>query len=127
MNRGIYCLTLYLKNESKIKIGRRKAIFPKGYYCYVGSALNNLQKRIERHKRKDKKKHWHIDYFLEKAKIISIKTMKTGKRKECWLNNKIKNKAQLVMKKFGSTDCSCETHLYHFQKNPIKELNKIFK
>lgn len=127
MNRGVYCLLIYLKNESSIKIGNKEATFPKGYYCYIGSALNNLQKRIERHKRKDKKKHWHIDYFLEKARIINIKTIKTGKRKECWLSNKIKNKGQVTMKKFGSTDCSCEAHLHYFQKNPIKKLNKVFK
>ena len=128
MNKGIYCLLLHLEYECNIKIRTKRVAFPKGYYCYVGSALNNLQKRIERHKRKDKKKYWHIDYFLEKAKILDVKILKTVKRKECWLSNKIKNlKGRMVMEKFGSTDCKCGTHLYYFQKNPAKELDKIFK
>lgn len=128
MNKGIYCLLLYLEKECSIKIRNKDSNFPKGYYCYVGSALNNLKKRIERHKSKNKKKHWHIDYFLEKVKIMDVKVMETNKKKECWLSNRIKNlKSQTIMKKFGSTDCSCETHLYHFQKNPAKELNEIFK
>ena len=128
MNKGIYCLLIYLEKEQSIRIGNKKTIFPKGYYCYVGSALNNLQKRIERHKSKNKKKHWHIDYFLEKAKILDVKTLKTKKRKECWLSNEIKSfKGRTIMKKFGSTDCNCETHLYYFQKNPKDKLNNIFK
>lgn len=128
MNKGIYCLLMHLEKESNIKIRSKKFNFPEGYYCYIGSALNNLKKRIERHKRKDKKKHWHIDYFLEKAKIIDVKTIKTEKKKECLFSSKLKNiKSQTIMKKFGSTDCNCETHLHYFEKNPIGELNKIFK
>lgn len=128
MNKGVYCLILHLKNKSSIQIRHKRVLFPQGYYCYVGSALNNLHKRIERHKSKNKKKHWHIDYFLEKAKIIDVKTITTNKRLECWLSNRIKKlKSQTVMKKFGSTDCRCETHLHYVQKNPIKELDKIFK
>lgn len=128
MNKGVYCLVLYLEKEQNIEIRNREVAFPKGYYCYVGSALNNMEKRIERHKSSDKKFHWHIDYFLEKAKILDVKTIKTEKRKECWLNNKIRNlKGKMIMKKFGSTDCNCETHLHYFKKNPAKELNRIFK
>ncbi len=127
MNKGIYCLLLYLKKESKIIIGKSEHIFPKGYYCYVGSALNNLQKRIERHKKKNKKKHWHIDYFLDKGRIIKVETILTKKKKECWLSNKIKKlNGETIMKKFGSTDCRCETHLYYFKKNPIKMVKRIF-
>ena len=128
MNKGIYCLLIYLKKETEIKIRFKKTIFPKGYYCYIGSALNNLEKRINRHKSKYKKSHWHIDYFLEKAKIIDVKTIETEKKKECLLSDTIKNlKSEVIMKKFGSTDCNCETHLHYFKENPIKKLNKIFK
>lgn len=128
MNKGVYCLILHLKNKSPIQIRHKRVLFPQGYYCYTGSALNNLQKRIERHRSKSKKKHWHIDYLLEKAKIIDVKTITTNKKLECWLSDKIKKlKSQTVMKKFGSTDCRCETHLHYFQKNPIKEMDKIFK
>jgi len=128
MNKGVYCLLLYLEKEQTIKIGIKEATFPKGYYCYVGSALNNLQKRIERHKRHNKKFHWHIDYFLKKAKILDVKTIKTEKKKECWLSDRIKSlKSQTIMKKFGSTDCSCETHLHYFKKDPARKISEILK
>lgn len=128
MNKGIYCLLLCLEKECIIKIGCREVFFPEGYYCYIGSALNNLEKRIERHKRKKKKKHWHIDYFLEKVKILDVKAVRTEEKRECWFSNEVRSlKSRIIMKKFGSTDCNCGTHLHYFKENPIKELNKIFK
>ena len=128
MVKGVYCLLINLKYDSVIKIGKNNVSFPKGYYCYVGSALNNLQKRIERHKSKNKKNHWHIDYFLEKAKILDVKTMETEEKLECWLSDKIKDlKSKVIMDKFGSTDCRCKTHLHYFEKDPSKDLDKIFK
>lgn len=38
---------------------------------YVGSAKANLTKRIERHKRKRKKMHWHLDYFRGHCAMIA--------------------------------------------------------
>ena len=128
MNRGVYCLLIKLEEEKVISIRKRRVLFPKGYYCYVGSALNNLDKRIERHKSSDKKNHWHIDYFLEHAHIIDVRTISTQEKLECGLSDRIKNlKSKVVMDKFGSTDCKCETHLHYFEKNPSKELDRIFK
>ncbi|MBU4502571.1 MAG: GIY-YIG nuclease family protein [Nanoarchaeota archaeon] len=128
MAKGVYCLLMNLEEGNIIKIREKTMLFPKGYYCYVGSALNNLQKRIERHKSKDKKNHWHIDYFLEKAKIIDVRTIETEEKIECWLSDRIKNlKSKVVMDKFGSTDCKCLTHLHYFEKDPSKELDRIFK
>ena len=81
--KGIYCLIIKLDKDKSIKIGKLNYInFKKGYYCYVGSALNNLKKRIERHKRKNKKLHWHIDYLLKHAKIIDTLKIETDKMSE---------------------------------------------
>ena len=56
MDKGNYCLLIHMKKDSKIKIGAKGFIFfKKGYYVYVGSALNTLSKRIERHLSIDKK------------------------------------------------------------------------
>jgi len=126
--KGIYCLVIFLKNEKEIRIGKKSISFPKGYYCYVGSALNNLEKRIDRHLRKKKKFHWHIDYFLKEAKITGFRIKKYFED-ECWVSKQIeKIGGIIIMKGFGSSDCSCKTHLYYFSKNPLKnkKFNKLF-
>ena len=99
-----------------IVVGKRRISFKKGYYCYVGSALNNLEKRIARHKRKNKNKRWHIDYLTAYAKIIGVKTILTDNRIECKLSDKIAGIANGMVGRFGSSDCKCRTHLSFFEK-----------
>ena len=54
--KGCYCLTIHLKNAKKIKVGKLGMInFKKGYYVYVGSAMNSLESRLKRHLSEDKK------------------------------------------------------------------------
>ena len=49
-----------LLKEGKIRIGSLgKITFKKGFYAYVGSAMNNLEKRVQRHLRK-KKNFYHL-------------------------------------------------------------------
>lgn len=54
----------------------------------MGSELSGLEQRVERHLReagKNKKLHWHIDYFLASpaTEIKEIVFAETGERKEC--------------------------------------------
>lgn len=59
--KGIYVIVVKISKNTAIKIGRLgNIIFNKGIYSYVGSAQNNLEKRIMRHLSKIKKMHWHI-------------------------------------------------------------------
>lgn len=116
-NKGSYCLICYVKNDCKIKIGAKGLMsFPEGYYVYVGSALSNLTKRIERHLSSEKKKHWHMDYFsLNKNVNIEqvIYTFSTQKI-ECELSNHINKKTANYIESFGCSDCNCMSHLYYF-------------
>ncbi len=121
--KGIYCLIIYLSSDKNIKIGALGLTgFNKGYYIYVGSALNSLEKRIARHRlsyRSNKKKmHWHIDYLLEKARIVDVTMIETSKKLECVLSRKIANLADSSVKGFGCSDCRCKSHLYYFKKKP---------
>ncbi len=46
--KGSYLLLIKLNDDRYIKYGIRKnCFFKKGFYIYVGSALNNLEKRME--------------------------------------------------------------------------------
>ena len=59
--KGSYVLLIEIGQEKEIQIGSIGNIyFKKGFYAYIGSALNGLEQRIERHIRKDKRFHWHI-------------------------------------------------------------------
>lgn len=130
MNKGIYCLIIFLNSSKYIKIGKNRNIyFHKGYYFYVGSALNNLEKRIKRHESSNKKLHWNIDYLLQFSEIISVKTIITKEKIECLLSKKISKIFQSTIQNFGNSDCNCFTHLYYSKKNHSKNIdfNKLFK
>ncbi len=117
---GIYNLIISLSKKKEIKIGRLGTfIFPEGYYVYTGSAQNGLEKRINRHLSSNKKFHWHIDYLLSHAKVIKVLRY-VGRKDECKLNNVTGQSAGAtqIVKKFGSSDCNCVTHLYYFKNIP---------
>jgi Uri superfamily endonuclease len=117
---GIYKLVLELSKDKEIKIGKLGTfIFPKGFYIYTGSAQNGLENRINRHLSSDKKFHWHIDYLLSYAKVIKVLRY-VGSKDECKLNNVTGQSigAAQIVKKFGSSDCNCVTHLYYFKNVP---------
>lgn len=119
---GIYKLVINLSKDKEIKIGKLGTfVFPKGFYVYTGSAQKGLEKRIKRHlsSNKNKKFHWHIDYLLSYAKVINVLKY-VGSKDECKLNNVTGQSvgAAQIVKKFGSSDCNCTTHLYYFINAP---------
>jgi len=125
-DRGVYLLIIYLPKDKTIKIGNLEEIdFKEGYYVYIGSAKKGLSKRIERHKRKSKKLHWHIDYFLQKAKILNDIPIITNFEIECFLAEKILQISDNFIQNFGSSDCSCISHLFYFKNNPLNNENFI--
>ena len=116
--KGIYVLIIEVKKPIQIRIGALGKIkFPKGSYAYVGSAQNNLKKRIARHLRKKKKKFWHIDYLLANKNVGINKIMykPAGKPEECRIV-KFLSKVEKSIKGFGSSDCKCESHLFKLGK-----------
>lgn len=111
--KGSYILVIELKKDKTIQIGTLGKIhFKKGFYAYVGSALNGLEQRINRHLRKIKKKHWHIDYFLDFAEVVDVFYKENETREECKIAKMLGN--QLVsIPGFGSSDCRCKSHLFY--------------
>jgi sugar fermentation stimulation protein A len=105
-----------MSTNQRIPVGKLKqAEFKPGIYLYIGSARNGLLGRVARHLRKEKKIFWHIDYFLKKARI-----------KEIWVRNDYFDECQILseakksiknscfpLKKFGSSDCRCPSHLIY--------------
>jgi len=131
LSKGTYALVLECKENKKIKVGKLGSLnFEKGYYVYVGSAMNSLEKRIERHKRKEKKKHWHIDYLTtnKSFKIIDVFLKISDEKEECEVAEKVKALCNNFVKNFGSSDCNCESHLFYFKSKEkmLDSLKKIF-
>jgi Uri superfamily endonuclease len=128
--KGAYLLIIKVRKPCRIKIGKLgNQNFGKYYYVYVGSALRDLKKRIERHFKKEKKIKWHIDYLLA-SKFASLECaiiFLSTKKIECLISEKISKFAKGFVKKFGSTDCKCKSHLYYFDdvEKLISAINSI--
>ncbi|MBC7081753.1 MAG: GIY-YIG nuclease family protein [Thermoplasmatales archaeon] len=112
--KGTYILIIEIDKDKKIRVGKRGIYFKKGYYAYVGSAMNSIEKRLERHLRKDKKKRWHIDYLIEKGKIKKIFYKESKIKEECDIAKKLG--VFEIIPKFGSSDCKCKSHLFYNRK-----------
>lgn len=112
--KGSYCIVAFLPEDTEIEVARLGIFrFPSGLYVYTGSALSSLESRILRHLGRDKKKRWHIDYFLERAEPVSFLPFVSSKREECLINSKFLKDGKVVAKGFGSSDCNCPSHLVY--------------
>ena len=127
-------MVLALDKKKDIRAGRKRYILDEGFYCYVGSAMNNLEKRIERHAeiavgKRTGPLRWNIDYLTSKASLINFKTIKTDKKIECRLSDRIKKLSDGTVRGFGSSDCKCGSHLHYFKESPLflREFHKIFE
>lgn len=119
-DQGSYLLILNLKRIRKINVGKLGEVhFRKGFYIYVGSAMANLSKRMQRHRRLRKKHHWHIDELRAVAEFHSVLAIRSSNRLECEIAKAMSEIAQWSVSGFGSTDCSCETHLFGMSCDPL--------
>lgn len=116
--KGIYILVIKINKSINIRIGKLNHVrFNKGFYCYVGSAQNNLEKRVKRHLSIKKKMHWHIDYLFKNknTKIIKILYNNKNKSHECKTAKKLLKSGKPI-NKFGCSDCKCSSHLIRINK-----------
>jgi len=111
---GTYILVIELEQECAIRVGALGTLaFGAGYYLYVGSALNGLGSRLARHLRRDKRRHWHIDYLLEHARVVEVWCARGPGRRECTWARVLQSIPCIVpsVRRFGASDCRCRTHL----------------
>ncbi|NIQ06153.1 MAG: GIY-YIG nuclease family protein [Candidatus Korarchaeota archaeon] len=125
---GIYVLVLFLEKDKNLKIGSLGRIpFERGLYGYVGSARGpgGLRGRVSRHLSVETKVFWHIDYLLqdEDVEVTKVGFIVTKKDLECTLGEKlVKQGAQPTVQGFGSSDCTCETHLFRVKGVPLQSV-----
>lgn len=129
MQKGVYSLLLMLEKDQHIQIGKIGLfLFERGYYVYNGSALGGFG-RVKYHLKKDKVKRWHIDYLLDKSKIIKIILSETETNYEHEISKKLAEGkvAKIPVLGFGASDCNkcCPSHLIYFEKIP--DIEEIYK
>lgn len=116
-------LVLRSLKSTNAQIGRwgRLEIVP-GYYVYVGSAFGpgGVPARISRHCKKQKTRHWHIDYLREHAEPLFVWYSFDPKILEHrWAQALTKMTGLSPVKGFGCTDCKCLSHLFVSEKKPL--------
>jgi len=130
--KGIYVLLIQIDRTLSCGIGALGELtFNQGLYAYVGSSQNNLELRVKRHRRKDKRLFWHIDYLLnnEAAKIIKVFYKHGDKIQECQTAVLLRENG-FPIDDFGCSDCHCKTHLFriegfNFLEKSLQRLNLV--
>ena len=115
--KGVYVLVVSVSKDIRVRVGALGDVFvEKGLYAYAGSAQNGLEKRMERHFGKAKRKFWHIDYLLDSGalKVVKIFYKEAGKSEECRIARKLSEKG-VAVKNFGCSDCDCISHLFRLK------------
>ena len=120
--KGTYLLIMTLPKDTSIIVGKHGILhFKKGCYAYVGSALNGLEQRIQRHLRTDKKTHWHIDYLLPFTEIVEIFYKENNRKEECSIAQDLERNFTSIPG-FGCSDCSCKSHLFFGSSEEITQV-----
>jgi Uri superfamily endonuclease len=124
--RGAYLIVLRNDGDGWIRVGKREIHFRRGYYIYCGSAMNSLDKRIERHFLREKKLRWNIDYISTKMRPVKAFGILSDRRMECWLSKELSTIFD-DFDDFGASDCNCRTHLYYSRTNPLEKIDEFLK
>lgn len=124
VGKGAYVLFFEVPGEVEIEVGlkRKKRWTLSGTYAYVGSAMKSLEKRVERHLRKDKRKRWHIDYAMEHAIPIAVLLIETELRIEEQLSALLARHFRIVPG-FGASDLKTKSNL--FAVGSLEELVRL--
>jgi len=122
-DKGSYLLGISLAQVLDLFVGRLgQFAFSAGYYIYAGSAQGpgGLAARLNRHRRREKQLHWHIDYLLAHACLTDVWSIVSKERLEClWARGVAEMPgARIVAPRFGASDCRCPAHLIHFSQPP---------
>jgi len=122
--KGTYALIMRCRKTGHTQIGKlgRMMLRP-GFYIYVGSAFGpgGIQARVSRHRRRDKKLHWHIDYLRRHTALIETWTLPGTVNQEHDWAAKLATRYEIAYPRFGASDCRCPSHLFYTAEMPSAE------
>lgn len=115
---GAYVLILRIKKNVLYHIGALgNRVLAPGLYLYAGRASRGLGKRLNRHRKRKKTVHWHIDHLTTKRQVIieDILVIPEKPHWECRIIRTCLNSlaADVPAPGFGNSDCEegCPSHL----------------
>ena len=114
--RGSYVLLLAMERSMRLTVGTLGTFdFPLGSYLYFGSAVGGIEARVRRHLSGNGKHHWHIDFLADEAPVVDVWSAAGPGRLECiWARTAMAlPETTIPAAGFGSSDCSCPSHLFH--------------
>ena len=118
---GAYSLVIELPESHKLSIPRLGLpLLSAGLYIYCGSAYGTggIATRVNRHLRRDKSAHWHIDHLTNSGRIVDVISWPNGS--ECDIVNHLSkvHHSTPPIPGFGSSDCKqCISHLLSIPAN----------
>jgi sugar fermentation stimulation protein A len=120
--RGIYCVVLYNDDVRTVAVGGLGTITcPPGYYIYFGSGGTQIFRRVDHHRMMRKRHHWHIDYLRSVMKFVTAIPVVGVAGPECRFRREIEPFWGEAVPGFGSSDCSCGSHLLYGSGNPLED------
>jgi len=119
---GTYALLFSAKRGFSATVGALGTVrFSKGAYVYIGSALGpgGLGARLQHHLSRPNRPHWHLDYLHGRVKATAVWYSSSEERFEHdWANAIAALSGASGVSRFGSSDCDCDSHLFHFATPP---------
>jgi Uri superfamily endonuclease len=119
---GTYALILALNAPVDLKVGRLGLTgFELPCYVYFGSAHGpgGLKARINHHLQHADRPHWHVDYLRRVAAVHGVWYTCDPAHLEChWAIAALGLPGAKPVPGFGSSDCSCRSHLVGFDRPP---------
>jgi Uri superfamily endonuclease len=122
---GTYALVLASTKAATIRVGKLGSLqLQPGFYVYIGSAHGpgGLQARLAHHLERTDRPHWHVDYLRahtnpEEVWFCYDRTPWEHRWARCL---GLQRGASVPLAGFGSSDCTCESHLFFFGSRPSR-------
>lgn len=109
---GVYALAVKVARPSLLAAGALgQGYLDAGEYVYVGSAQRGLSRRILRHLASSKRRRWHIDYLTALWAPWLVAAWEGERALECRLARILLTRWPPAIRRFGSSDCKCPSHL----------------
>ncbi|MGQ4892793.1 MAG: GIY-YIG nuclease family protein [Candidatus Njordarchaeia archaeon] len=135
--KGKYILLMEVSSNVSFNFSRRKkrVYLERGLYLYVGSAMGpgGLERRLMRHRRKEKKLKWHIDYLTAQKNVSVFGAFILESSIPEWLivEKLLEHGAfSVAIDGFGATDSKAGSHLLKYNGKSrdglVHMLEKIF-
>jgi len=119
---GTYILIFFCEDAVDLEVGKSgKISLRNGFYTYAGSAFGSggLASRVGRHVRLVKQKVWHIDYVRPSLRLDEVWLNTSVSKLECrWNSHLLELGGEVVLRKMGSSDCSCSSHFFFHSSRP---------